>query len=133
MWRLDTTLERRIPAGISVVDYYRTIFRIVPEIATYVGTSWELPSLSDIDTWCKDYDQFTLKPPPAYECLAYLRHHGFPSPLLDWTSSLYVAAYFAFSQPVGDHVAIFIFSERPDNVKQSSSSTPQIQSLGHYV
>jgi hypothetical protein len=29
--------------------------------------------------------------------LVFLRHYGFPSPLLDWSQSQYVAAYFAFS------------------------------------
>lgn len=32
----------------------------------------------------------------SFEYVAYLRHRGFPSPLLDWTLSPYVAAYFAF-------------------------------------
>ncbi len=51
-WRLDTTLERRIPGGISVIDYYRTIFNVMPEVSTYFDAPRIPPNFDDIYNWC---------------------------------------------------------------------------------
>jgi hypothetical protein len=68
--------------------------------------------------------------------LAHLRHCGFPSPLLDWSKSPYVAAYFAFARAKHDgDVAIFAYRERANSAgfKISGSDTPQIVSFGPIV
>jgi hypothetical protein len=68
-----------------------------------------------------------------YDYLAYLRHHGFPSPLLDWSQSPYVAAYFAFAHARPDcDVAIYTYSESPHNVKSFASKGPKIITHGGY-
>jgi FRG domain len=71
----------------------------------------------------------------AYEYLAHLRHNGFPSPLLDWSRSPYVAAYFAFSGAVTttDAVAIYLYLERPYGRKVGGEGVPAIRTLRQYA
>jgi hypothetical protein len=82
-WRLATTLERRVPTGCYVEDYFRLIMRIKPEVETYSSRRWDDVNFKEISDWSKSYDDFSRGLLFSYEYLAYLRHHGFPSPLLD--------------------------------------------------
>lgn len=60
----------------------------------------DLPQFVDyLDTLTgRTYD--LSKPDDFGAVLGLAQHHGFPTPLLDWTYSPYVAAYFAFAQVV---------------------------------
>ena len=64
----------------------------------------------------------------------YLRHHGFPSPLLDWSKSSYIAAFFALAEEItSEKVAIFAFIETPLGLKGGSSGFPDISVWGEFV
>jgi FRG domain len=60
-----------------------------------------VPPYTKLRDSLKNYDGFSIaldfKGLPAYDLLIYTRHHGFPSPLLDWTRSAYIAAFFTFA------------------------------------
>lgn len=120
-WRLETTLERQIRTDgkiplhktveFSAEDYLQMIRSIQGEIEIHTGKNWDAPELSKAKRDLRG--GLDRLPPPHYEFMAYLRHHGFPSPFLDWSASPYVAAYFAFKSiaPHVSQVAIYAYSD----------------------
>lgn len=125
-WQLETTLERSTKSHLTVESYYRIIDRIQTKIETFTDQKWDLPSYQDF------IRSFKLHPSaandPLFVYMTYLRHFGFPSPLLDWSYSPFVAAYFAFKDITSEAKSVAIYELYADFILASFSVTdcPQI-------
>jgi hypothetical protein len=136
-WLLDTALERKGHKNMSLIDYYRLISSVGPAISTFTGVQTPAydQNLEKIFTDANLHFGRITPSGPIYEYMAYLRHHGFPSPLLDWTRSPYVAAFFAFRDANSESKkrSIYAYVEGPTGAKGGMHGMPRIWALGPYV
>lgn len=135
-WHLTTTLERNESGRMPVMEYYRLICSTGPEVRAFANV--DVPQYADeILRAFSDAELLSPAnrfPSRVYAYMAYLRHFGFPSPLLDWSRSPYVAAFFAFRDPlvVGCR-SIYAYCERPKGVKAVAIGEPSIFPMGPYI
>lgn len=134
-WLLESTLDRFFSRPLSLLDYYRYAVMASSKIGAFTGVRWSIPTSDEYEEWLESHDLLSFSDLKAYDYLAYLRHHGFPSPLLDWSQSPYIAAFFAFRAIAAgvSNVAIYAYQEDPGVGKIRSSDAPSIHRLGPYV
>ena len=133
-WKLETTLERKTQDIFSVSNYYSLIIRSVNELESYTGSKWNVSNLQAIVEEINNKQNDAAPFLPNYDYLVYLRHHGYPSPLLDWTESPYVAAYFAMCETLSDEpIAIYVYTEMLTEEGFLQLGEPRIHLLGPRV
>ncbi|TXI89196.1 MAG: FRG domain-containing protein [Cupriavidus sp.] len=138
-WPIVSALERFAPHIDTLEEYYAHAYspRYVIESAT--GERWDIRpphKFNDGLQQAMTAPSVFNAQPDEYAYLVYLRHHGFPSPFIDWTRSPYVAAFFAYSnafQLSNERVAVFAYLEATGIGKATSPGSPTIYSLGPYT
>lgn len=141
IWPLTTTLERNGQTKMLFSEFYQLITASIgPAVETFTGIS--VPeydpeyarALSDPELLLPGPSQFPTQ--HLYRYMVYLRHHGFPSPLMDWSYSPYVAVFFAFRDSAlkePEKRSIYVYCESPKGIKGGALGEPTIRRIGPYV
>lgn len=134
-WHLESTLERK-HRQMTLGKYFAILEKIKSKVEKNSGKSW--PNFAGVnDRKLRSIYHITIDLPiDATAYMTFLRHHGFPSPFLDWTACPYVASYFAFEgiDTNTKRIAIYFFRKDtglPTDCKKMSE--PTVDQIGHNI
>lgn len=135
-WPIASSLERIGLSSILFEKYYTLTDYLKTEINSF-GRKFErkckFPKGYDYDF--SDYNRISFNQFPELEYLTYLRHHGFPSPLIDFSKSEYVALFFACEDALfsknSSNGCVFVFQNQLWEFMGTNMT--EIHEIGHYI
>ncbi len=133
-WKLQTTLERFDKKSWSISRYAQLLKICSIELESFTDHNYALPSMKALNEKLRSkFDSIDFQI-PFDNFWIYMRHHDFPSPLLDWTYSPYIAAYFALAEKnSAEKASIYAYIETPKGIKACWEGSLRISVLGPHV
>jgi hypothetical protein len=111
---LESVLGRKVKKDITVNSYFNLMLKIRNSHTSTYKKKWP-----DLENEIRGLNVDTIHSFPTagansrqiISFMSHLRHHGFPSPLLDWTANPRIAAFFAFENilDTAERIAIYTF------------------------
>lgn len=130
-WEITSTLERSVNGRMSCEEYYLKVERYKPVLNSIFDRKFERKVNSKGYVFNFDEYFYASWELPDMEYLTYLRHHGFPTPLIDWSRSLYVALFFACEDHFDQNGKIFVYIH-PNN-QSLGANEPELRHIGRYI
>lgn len=131
-WVIQSTLERAGVKNVLLKEYYRAIDYLKPEINSFGYHFQRKMTPNGYDFDFSEWKEISFGRFPDIEYLSYLRHHGFPTPLIDVTQSEYIALFFA-CEDLDKKTDAKVFVFRGDLGCTSVSGSPELHRIGHYL
>ncbi|WP_294961186.1 FRG domain-containing protein [uncultured Fibrobacter sp.] len=135
-WKIESSLERIGLKNLTFNNYYTLVDSYKPEINAYGKKFSRKVTCNGYDFDFSDYSKISYDGFPEIEYLTYLRHHGFPSPLIDVTLSEYIALFFACEDAVGSANEIKsgkVFVLQSELWNHAVSGYTEIYEIGRYI